>query len=404
MIPYGRQSISENDIETVIRVLRSDYLTQGPQVPRFEKALSDFIGAKHVYALANGTAGLHVAALALGLGKGDAVFVPAITFAATANAVLYVDATPVFVDIDPDSGLMSMASLKKAYQLALEAGLKPKAIFVVHFAGLPCDSMVEMQAFAKENSLSIVDDACHALGAEYRIAPTSPLQKVGSAGFSDISVFSFHPVKHITTGEGGALATADEELAQAIAKLRSHGITKDHSLYLNKSLAHTADGSALNPWYHEMQDLGFNYRLCDIQAALGTSQMESIGNNLRRRREIALAYDDGLKGLSWLKTPVGSSENRLHSYHLYPVQIDFEKIGTSRANFMKRLAEREVGSQVHYIPVHWHPYYQMNSSRWLAAHTPNAKKFYEQELSIPMYHSLDEVGVYRVIETLRSMV
>jgi perosamine synthetase len=401
IIPYGRQEITDADIAAVVSTLKSDFLTQGPGVEAFEEALGGYIGAKHTVAVSNGTAGLHIAYLAAGVGLGDAVIVPAVTFAATANAALYCGATPVFADVDPSTGGISPESAERAIGLAKAKGLKPKVMAPVHFAGRPCD-MISVVAIAKKYDLIVIEDACHALGAEYRLNSSEEFQRVGSADWTSMAVFSFHPVKHITTGEGGAVTTSDPKLAAKLKALRSHGITKNSTEYQNKSRA-TEQGLA-NPWYHEMQSLGLNYRLCDIQASLGQSQISRAIENIRRRREIAKNYDQAFQNLKYLKPAAGDSENARHSYHLYPVQIDYQGLGTTRAKFMNLLRERGVGSQVHYLPVFWHPYYENNGNLWLSDQCPNAEAFYARELSIPMYSSLraEQQGV--VIQMVSDLV
>ncbi|RZJ76995.1 MAG: UDP-4-amino-4,6-dideoxy-N-acetyl-beta-L-altrosamine transaminase [Flavobacterium sp.] len=401
LIPYGRQEITEADIAAVVSTLKSDFLTQGPAIERFEKGLGEYIGAKHVVAVSNGTAGLHIAYLAANLGKGDAVIVPAITFAATSNAALYCGATPVFADVLADSGCIDPESVERCIILAKSEGLNPKVIAPVHFAGRPCD-MQALTAIASRHNLLIIEDACHAYGAEYRNSSFNPMQKVGSAEWTSMSILSFHPVKHITTGEGGAVLTQDGKLAHKLRQLRSHGITKNAADYVNSSRA-IEDGMA-NPWYHEMQILGLNYRMCDIQAALGDSQVQRSKEMIKRRREIAATYDDAFRNHKYLKPAAGDSENGLHSYHLYPVQVDFKALNTTRARFSNSLRELGVGSQVHYLPVPWHPFYEQNQHLWASDKLLNAPKIYEQELSIPMFPSMSNVDVSKVIESILGLI
>ena len=393
-IPYGRQDISQSDIDAVVATLRSDFLTQGPAIEQFENALGEYLGAKHVIAVSNGTAGLHISYLAAGVGPGDAVIVPAITFAATSNAALYCGATPIFADVDLSTGEISPESVQQCVQIAKNAGLTPKAIAPVHYAGRPC-GMKSLIEVAEKQGLRIIEDACHALGAEYRITSGS-FQKVGSAPWTSMAVFSFHPVKHITTGEGGAVTTNNSNFAASLRKLRSHGITKDSQEFQNTHRA-TEQGVS-NPWYMEMQQLGLNYRLCDIQAALGTSQTTRLREMIYRRREIALNYDKAFKNHQYITTAASDGENGRHSYHLYPLQIDFRALKTTRSQFMGNLRELGVGTQVHYIPVYWHPYYENNRKLWLADHCPNAESFYANELSIPMYSAITPEEQKGVIE------
>lgn len=396
-IPYGRQDISDEDISAVVGILKSDYLTQGPAVEHFEKAFGSYLNAGHTVAVSNGTAGLHIAYLAAGIGKGDAVIVPAITFAATSNAVLYCGATPIFADIDPATGEMCVNSVVRCVGLAKSAGLNLKAIAPVHYAGRPCD-MASLNEIAQAHKLMIIEDSCHALGAEYRLTSECNFQKVGSSKFASMSVFSFHPVKHITTGEGGAVTTHDPELARRLRMLRSHGITKNAPDFKN---SHRAVSNGLqNPWYMEMEELGLNYRLCDIQAALGTSQVKRLPNFISRRREIASQYDKAFSGQAQISPASGDTKFSKHSYHLYPLRINFSALGNSRASFMGSLREKGVGTQVHYIPVPWHPYYESHSKLWLSDKIEGATQFYEEELSIPMYSSMTNGDVTRVIDAV----
>lgn len=400
-LSYGRQEITEQDIAAVVQVLKGDFLTQGPAVEAFEAAFAKKIGCRHAVAVSNGTAGLHVAAMAADLKKGDAAFVPVITFAATSNAVLYNNATPIFVDIDPSTGCMDVDSLERAYQLARKEGLKPRAVLPVHYAGKPCD-MRRIWDFAKSTNLIVIEDACHALGAEISESKSKDWQKVGSSSTSFAAVFSFHPVKHITTGEGGMVTTNDDQVAKQLRALRSHGITKNSVDYVNRELAYNGDGE-LNAWYHEMQILGFNYRICDIQAALGANQIQRLDANISRRREIASKYREGLAGIDGLTIACGDGEHDKHSYHLFPLRIDFRKLGLSRNAVMKQLALGGVGTQVHYIPVPFHPFYKLNTELWRSDDLSHATSFYEQELSIPMYSTLSDSEVARVVTSIRRI-
>jgi UDP-4-amino-4,6-dideoxy-N-acetyl-beta-L-altrosamine transaminase len=401
VIPYGRQEITEADISAVVATLKSDYLTQGPAVERFEDTLGNYLGADHVVAVSNGTAGLHIAYLAAGVTSGDAVIVPAITFAATANAALYCGATPVFADVDIASGNLSIESVKRCIQLAKDAGLRPKILAPVHYAGRPCN-MPELCDIASKHGMLVVEDACHALGAEYREGSNGPFQKVGSAAWTSMTVFSFHPVKHITTGEGGAVTTQNPLLAQRLRLLRSHGITKNSTEYENKERAWEDD--QLNPWYHEMQSLGLNYRICDIQAALGESQLSRIVSMIKRRRLIASMYDNAFGNQKTLQPAASDTSYGLHSYHLYPVLIDYRTFNTTRAKFMSALREQGIGTQVHYIPVPWHPYYEGNRHLWLADDLHNAAIFYERELSLPMFSTLTDDDISKVINGVLSLL
>lgn len=402
-IPYGRQWIDQSDIDAVVKVLQGDYLTQGPTVAKFEEQLAAAINAKHVIAVSNGTAALHVAHLAVGTTAGHAVFVPAITFAATANAALYCGATPVFVDINPHTLNMCTDSLIEGIRLAKQNGLKPHVISPVHFAGRP-NEMQRIFQIAENENMTIIEDACHALGAEHRLNTSSAFSPIGtSLGGKSIKVYSFHPVKHIATGEGGAISTDDAELAHRMRMLRSHGITKDPSQYQNKKLAFDEQTNTVNPWYHEMQMLGYNYRMCDIQAALGISQLTKLRSFVERRREIAAQYYKKLSDIPHVQLPPGDSDLVRHSYHLFPIRINFENLGKSRAKLMSELAESGIGTQVHYIPVHWHPFYQANRHLWLATSTDAAAKEYASIVSIPMFSKLSDAQALDVVSFLKRL-
>ena len=400
-LPYGVQTISDADIQAVVSVLKSAYLTQGPTVERFETSLKKYFHAEHAVAISNATCGLHIAYLAAGVGPGDAVIVPAITFAATSNAALYCGATPIFADIDPVTACMSPESIERCFELAAKARLKVKVIAPVHLAGKP-SNLTRIVEIAKARDVIVIEDACHAVGGEYRLNPSDSFQMIGSGKHTAMAVFSFHPVKHLTTGEGGAVLTNDPRVAEKLRMLRSHGITKDASKLTNKTRA--MNGSEVNPWYHEMQILGFNYRLCDIQAALGESQMTRIPEFVKRRRDIAAMYDSQLAGVKNLKTPVGDDALTRHGYHLYQVRIDYAAAGISRASMMNRLKEKNVGSQVHYVPVFWHPYYAEHPNLWLADLTPEAERFYATTLSIPMYPTLTNQDVEHVCKTFKQIL
>jgi len=396
-LPYGRQLVTDDDIAEVVTALRSDFLTQGPVVPRFESHIADYIGAEHVVACSNGTAALHLAMLALRLKPGDIVVTSPITFVASANCARYVGADVQFVDIDPTTGLMDIDRL--ATLLSRDAEKKIKAVVPVHFAGQPID-LAHLYGLVKGHGAWVVDDACHALGSRY--TANGDWFFVGGSPHSDMSVFSFHPVKHVATGEGGAIATRDCVLAARLQALRTHGITRDDFTEAGMSLS--PDGQP-NPWYYEMQTLGYNYRLTDIQAALGSAQMRRLDWSVKRRSEIAEAYRSFFaeKFDSAVVRPLTLKTRVEHAWHLFVLQIDFQRLKTSRARIMNLLRDAGIGTQVHYIPVHLQPYYRsLYGSK--PGDFPLAEAWYEKALSIPMYPSLTDDDVERVVQTIKTIL
>lgn len=365
IIPYGRQHIDEEDIKAVAETLRSNYLTTGPKVGEFEKSVASFCGADFGVAVSNGTAALHAAMFALGIGPGDEVIVPPMTFAATANCVLYVGATPVFADVLPDTLLLDPA---KAESKITD---KTKAIIAVDYTGQPCD-WDELHSVANRHNLALVADGCHALGASLNG------RKVGT--LADMTIFSFHPVKHVATGEGGMILTDSPELDAKLRQFRNHGITTD---------ARTREEAGA--WFYEMQELGYNYRMTDIQAALGVSQMTKLSGFLKRRREIALYYDHCFEATS-IK-PLAKKKAVEHAYHLYVVRVP------NRDEVYNKLRKSGIYAQVHYIPVHLHPYYQkhLNTQKGLC---PVAEKAYNEIISIPMFPDLTDENMKTVADTL----
>lgn len=399
MIPYGRQWIDDDDIKAVIEVLKSDWLTQGPIIGQFEQALANYCGAKYAVAVSSGTAALHLACLASGIKEGDEVITTPITFVASANCVVYCGGKPVFADIDKDTYNIDPAEIKK------KITKKTRAIIPVHFAGLPCD-MDAIKKIAEEYDLIIIEDACHALGAEYRIQDSGLKTKeewikVGSCSHSDMTVFSFHPVKHITTGEGGAVLTNGNELYERLLLLRNHGITKDAKKFINKEMAFSA-GSSSNPWYYEIQYLGFNYRITDIQCALGISQLKKLDAFLTRRWDIAALYYTAFKDCEFIKIPV-ELETKRSARHLYAVQIDFEKLGKSRAAVMNILREKGINTQIHYIPVHLQPYYK-RSFGCRKGDYPVAEEYYDKALSLPIYPGMSDNDVRKVVNEILNLI
>ncbi|MBU0726852.1 MAG: UDP-4-amino-4,6-dideoxy-N-acetyl-beta-L-altrosamine transaminase [Alphaproteobacteria bacterium] len=392
-LPYGRQTIEDDDIAAVVAALRSDYLTTGPAVDGFEAALCAETGALHAVACANGTAALHMAALALDLGPGDWIVVPTVTFLATANAARYVGAEVVFADVDPDSGLMRAADLEAALG-RIPAGGTAKAVFNVHLGGHVGD-VEGIHALARRHGLTVVDDASHALGTRYR-DPANGWNRVGEGAHADMTTFSFHPVKTVTMGEGGAVTTNDAGLAKRLRLARSHGMTRDPLDFQQADLALAADGSP-NPWYYEMAAPGFNYRATDIQCALGSSQLVKLRRFVDRRQALTDAYDRKLANLLPMVRPVSRRETQEAGLHLYPVLIDFAALGFDRAALMHRLRARGIGTQVHYIPVHLQPYYRQ---RYGAPDLPGALGYYQRCLSLPLYAGMEEADVERVTTAL----
>ncbi len=394
-LPYGRHYITGDDIDAVVNVLQSDWLTQGPVVPEFEDALAGNQGALHAIACATGTAALHLSMLALGLKPGEAVITSPNTFVASANCARFVGAQVVFADIDPATGLIDPDSVERI--LRKDTNRNIRAIIPVHFAGQPAD-LPALHDMAMEHGVWIVDDACHALGATYLHGDQE--YRVGGNPHSDLTVFSFHPVKHVAMGEGGAVVTDNDELAERIRMYRNHGITR--SDFVNADLAHDAGGVA-NPWYYEMHDLGYNYRLTDIQAALGLSQLQRLQQSLTRRREIAENYRRLIARVfkNGEVTPLHVVPQTTHAYHLFVVKIDFDKFGLSRAVVMNRLRAEGIGTQVHYIPVHLQPYYRRVSPTdpW---NLPGAEEYYAKALTLPMYPELTDGDVERVVTELAS--
>lgn len=392
-LPYGRQNITDDDIQAVIEVLRSDWLTQGPAVPDFEDALADTVGAKETIACASGTAALHLAILALGLGEGDAVITTPNTFVASANCARYAGAEVLFADIDPRTGLIDPEAVARLLKKDIER--KIKAVIPVHFAGQPAD-LPAIAALAREHGAWVIDDACHALGANYTY--NGETFRIGGSPHSDMTVFSFHPVKHVATGEGGAVATSHPELAAKVRLFRNHGIERQN--VVDNDMACDHDGVP-NPWYYEMQELGFNYRLTDIQAALGSSQLSRLPLSLERRRELADNYRRLIAELfpDGEVTPLDLRPDTAHAYHLFVVQIDFERCGVSRATVMNFLRKHGIGTQVHYIPVHLQPYYRRLYGTG-PGDFPQAEKYYSRALSLPLYPELAPSDIMRVMHEL----
>lgn len=376
MIPYGRQKIDEDDIAAVTEVLRQDFLTTGPKVEEFENALSKLTTAKHVISCSSATTALHLASMSLGLGPGDAVIVPSITFLATANSIRYTGADVIFCDVDPDTGLMTKENLEDSLSRANQN--KIKAVYPVHLTG-QCVDLSAIRKVADKNDLKIVADSCHAIGGLVNGHP------VGACHYEDISTFSFHPVKTIASGEGGCVITNDDHLAEHIKKLRSHGMQPNPE-----------EG----PWAYTMDELGYNYRITDIQCALGLSQLQKLGEFAKRRREIVKRYDELLLGINNLET-VKTLSHSDAVRHLYSVLIDFDQAGISRAEFMLKLREKGIGSQVHYIPVHKQPYYEKLYGN---LKLPGAEQYYRKTLSLPLYPGLTDEDINKVVASVKELL
>jgi len=384
MIPYARQSISEADIAAVEAVLRSDFLTQGPAVPRFETAVAGRCGAKHAVAVSSGTAALHLACLALDVGPGDRVWTSPITFVASANCARYCGAEVDFVDIDPASGNISPAALEKKLARAAAEGCLPKAVVAVHLAGEPVD-MARIGKLARRFGVRVIEDAAHALGTEDEAGP------VGACRYSDIAIFSFHPVKTITTGEGGMALTNEPALARRMAELRCHGITREP-----ERMSRAPDG----PWYYEQTALGFNYRMTDLQAALGLSQLDRLADFLARRRALAERYDALLADLPL--TPLARDRHGRSAVHLYIVRLDRARLRRPHRDMVEALHAARIGVQLHYIPVHLQPYYR--ALGFAEGDYPEAEAYYGEAVSLPLFPPLPEAEQDRVAEALREAV
>lgn len=381
-IPYGRQSIDKSDINAVSGVLRSSWMTQGPKVSEFEEALARYCGARYAVAVSSGTAALHLACLAAGLKEGDEAVTTPVTFLATPNSVFYAGAKPVFADIDYETVNISPAEIKKRITR------KTKAVLPVHFAGLPCN-MKEISAIAKKNKLTVIEDACHALGAEY--SSGGKWIKVGSCRHSDMAVFSFHPVKTIALGEGGAITTNSRKIYEKLLALRSHGTYKDKKT--------AAEGS----WYYEMRDFGFNYRLTDIQCSLGISQLGKIDRFLGRRKRIASAYNKAFGEMGELiRVPEVESSEKKHAWHLYLLRLNLKKLSSSRKKVFDSLRRKGIDVQVHYIPVSRQPFYRKKGygkEKYISS-----EKYYKETISLPIYPGLKDQQLKYVIKTVKDVL
>ncbi|MCG3085214.1 UDP-4-amino-4,6-dideoxy-N-acetyl-beta-L-altrosamine transaminase [Anoxybacillus sp. LAT_35] len=375
-LPYGKQWIDDGDIEAVVEVLKGDYLTTGPYIPKFEQAVAQYVGAKYAVAFSNGTAALHGACFAAGIDQGDEVITTPMTFAASANCVLYQGGIPVFVDID-----------EKTYNIdpnKIEEKItdKTKAIIPVDFTGQPVE-LDRILEIARKYNLVVIEDAAHALGATYKG------RKIGS--ISDMTMFSFHPVKHITSGEGGIITTNNEEYYEKLLQFRSHGITRE------KDKLNEYHG----PWYYEMQFLGYNYRMTDIQAALGTSQLKKVDQFIELRRKYVAMYNEAFKDIDEIITPF-EHEDGQSSWHLYIIRLKLNKLKASRLEIFEALQQQNIGVNVHYIPVHFHPYYRQLGYK--KGTCPNAEKLYEEMITLPLFPAMSEEDVHDVIKAAKRTI
>lgn len=371
MIPYGKQTIDQDDIQAVVDVLQSDFLTTGPKIAEFEQTVADYVGAKYAVAISNGTSALHAACFAAGIGPGDEVITTPLTFAASANCVLYCGGTPVFADVDPKTYNIDPEDIQR------KITDRTKAIIAVHLAGQPCD-MDAIHSIAREHGLIVIEDGAHALGSVYKG------KKVGS--MSDMTTFSFHPVKPITTGEGGMIVTDNEDFYKKMILFRSHGITRDDSMMTRN------DG----PWFYQQFDLGYNYRITDIQCALGCSQMKKLDRFLARRKEIVAHYNEAFADCDNIITPYQLSDTE-SGWHLYIVQVK----NCDRRQVFEKMREKGIGVNVHYIPVYMHPYYQEHG--YENVHCANAEEIYSHIISLPLYPGLTSEQQDYVIDTLKSL-
>lgn len=384
MIYYGKQNISEEDIQSVVDVLRSDFLTQGPMIERFEKCVAEYCGAKYAVAVTNATSALHIACLTAGLGSGDILWTSPITFVASANCGRYCGADVDFVDIDINTYNMSVGALEEKLKLARQNGKLPKMVVPVHMAGQSCD-MKRIWDLAKEYGFTVLEDASHAVGADYLD------NKVGSCQFSDMAVFSFHPVKIITTGEGGMVLTNNRDLYEKLCLYRSHGITRNEDI-----MTHEADGL----WYYQQLELGFNYRMTDIQAALGYSQMKRLDEFVHRRRYLADRYKELLKDLPVIIPGVISES--VPSWHIYVVRIQFDMVRPTKRGIFEEMRKRGIVLNLHYIPVHTQPYYE----RWghKKEDCPKAMRYYDEAITLPLYYSLSDEQQNMIVQNFREVL
>ncbi|WP_448533111.1 UDP-4-amino-4,6-dideoxy-N-acetyl-beta-L-altrosamine transaminase [Parathermosynechococcus lividus] len=383
-IPYGRHDITPADIEAVIAVLKSDWLTQGPQINAFETALAQYCGAKYAVAVSSATAALHLACLAAGLGSGDTLWTSPITFVASANCGLYCGAKVGFVDIDPHTYNLSVSALEQKLAIAAQRGTLPKVLIPVHLAGQSCE-MAPIAALAQRYGITVIEDASHGIGGQYQGNP------IGNCQYSTMTVFSFHPVKIMTTGEGGAILTNEPEIYQRLLRLRTHGITRDPQQMI---------GHSHGPWYYQQLDLGYNYRLSDLHAALGCSQLQRLGEFVAQRQFLAQRYNHFLGDLP-LTLPA-QHRDTASSWHLYIIRLKLDQIGCSHREVFEALRAAGIGVNLHYIPVHTQPYYQQLGFRW--GEFPAAEAYYREAISLPLYYGLTVEQQDYIIQVLRTLI
>jgi UDP-4-amino-4,6-dideoxy-N-acetyl-beta-L-altrosamine transaminase len=396
-LPYGRHFLEQDDRDAVMEVLRGDWLTTGPVVGEFEHALAKRCGAAHAVSCSNGTAALHIACLTLGLGSEDTAIVPAITFLATANAARIAGAEVVFADVDPDSGLMGAPQLAAAIDRTKALGRRPSVVLPVHLGG-QCADLATIERVARDNGMAVIEDACHALGTIYQGAGLAPTT-IGACAHSDLTVFSFHAVKTITAGEGGAVMARTDEAARRLRQWRNHGVVRDADRFEDEDAAF--DGSSVNPWYYEMPEIGFNYRISDINCALALSQLRKLDRFAATRRALVQHYDRRLAALAPTVRPIERNAACAPVWHLYSVLVDFARIGITRSRLMRALSERGIGSQVHYIPVHRQPYYRR---RYGETSLPGADAYYRRTLSLPLFAGMTTNDVDRVVDALADVL
>ncbi len=388
MIPYSKQVISWGDVLHVTHTLKFKNLTQGPAIQKFEECISKYVGSKYAVAVSSATAGLHLSHLALDVPRGSSIATSPISFVASANTALYAGLNPVFIDIDIDTGNISVESFQKEILRH-----KIKTLVPVHYAGAPCE-MQKLHEICRSEGINIIEDAAHALGSTYATG-----EKIGSCKFSDLTVFSFHPVKNITTGEGGVITTNNENLYIKLLQLRSHGINRDTKSYKNTKLAYTA--GVINPWYYEMLTLGFHYRMTDLQATLGYSQMKKLRKFLDKRSRIAKRYDRAFAGNQFFR-PIQLDSRNQSAKHLYPILIDFNKVLISKNTVINKLKKEGIGTQVHYLPIPLHEYYKKLGFN--INDLPNTISFYNQVLSIPLFPKLSRTKQQKIIKVLNKIV